>query len=239
MSMQRVVEPEWLDHLPASDPRAIRSRADLHRINQLMSATRLLREALDPLMAGRANARIVELGAGDGSLLLRLARSRAQAWPSIRLGLLDLQPVVAEATLAGYRQLDWTPEVIHADVFHWLAHTHVEADAGNDADAPIIIANLFLHHFEGQRLVDLIHGIAARARAFVCIEPRRSFTSLLGSHLLGAIGCNAVTRHDAVVSVRAGFADRDLSECWPRDARWALQEHAAGLFSHRLIALRA
>ncbi len=235
MAFARIVEPEWLDHLAADDPRAIRSRADLRRINRVMSATRLLGEALDPLLAGRATVRIIELGAGDGSLLLRLAESRAHTWPPIALGLLDLRPVVEPETLARYRALGWTPDVIHGDVFDWLAETH--ADAGTE-DAPIIVANLFLHHFEGQRLADLVHGIATRARAFVCVEPRRSRTSLLGSHLLGAIGCNDVTRHDAVVSVRAGFDDRDLSEYWPRDQGWELREHPAGLFSHRLVAVR-
>ena len=239
--MARKVEPEWLDHLPADDSRAIRSRRDLRRINRLMSASRLLGDAIDPLVAGRTHARIIELGAGDGSLLLRLACARAPGWPPIRLGLLDLQPVVAPETLARYRELGWMPEVIRADVFDWLRKTQTHAgvdDDGDVEDAPIIVANLFPHHFEGQRLVQLVQGIAARARAFVCIEPRRSSTALFGSHLLGALGCNAVTRHDAVVSVRAGFADRDLSQCWPDDAAWDLREHAAGLFSHRLVAVR-
>lgn len=239
MSMARVVEPEWLDHLPANDPRAIRSRGDLRRINRLMSATHLLGQALDPLMAGRTNARIVELGAGDGSLLLRLAQSRSRTWPPISLGLLDLQPVVSSETLLRYRELGWTTNIVRADVFDWLADTPTNTGAdADDGDAPIIVANLFLHHFEGQRLVDLLHGIAARARAFVCVEPRRSSLALLGSRLLGAVGCNEVTRHDAVISVRAGFADQDLSKCWPDDAAWDLREHAAGLFSHRLIAVR-
>ncbi|MEO5962945.1 MAG: hypothetical protein ABIP87_05865, partial [Thermomonas sp.] len=169
MKMPRVVEPEWLDHLPADDPRAIRSRGDLRRINRLMSATRLLVEALDPLMAGRRNARIVELGAGDGNLLLRIAASRANAWPGVSLDLLDMQPIVAPATLARYAELGWKANVVRADVFDWLSDTSVHHEAGAE-DAPIIIANLFLHHFEGQPLVDLLHGIAARARAFVCIE---------------------------------------------------------------------
>ena len=237
MSMQRVVEPEWLDHLPASDPRAVRSRGDLRRINRLMSATRLLGEALDPLLAGRKNARIVELGAGDGSLLLRLASSRANTWPAITLDLLDMQPIVAPETLSQYAELGWVANVVSADVFDWLRDTSTSNDGDAD-DAPIIVANLFLHHFEGQPLADLLHGIAVRARAFVCIEPRRSSLALLGSRLLGVIGCNEVTRHDAVVSVRAGFNDQDLTQCWPKNAAWDLREHPAWLFSHRLIAVR-
>ncbi|MFS8137957.1 MAG: hypothetical protein ACMG50_07525, partial [Thermomonas sp.] len=66
MNMPRIVEPELLDQLPANDPRAIRSRSDLRRINWLMGTTGLLANALDPLLANRPDAHIIELGAGDG-----------------------------------------------------------------------------------------------------------------------------------------------------------------------------
>lgn len=234
MNMTRIVEPELLDQLPASDPRAIRSRGDLRRVNWLMGTTGLLAKALDPLLANRPDARIVELGAGDGSVLLRVANARRKQWPPMRLGLLDMQPVVTADVLDRYRAIGWAPNVIQADVFDWLANTRPAS-----RDAPIIVANLFLHHFDGPRLTELMHGIAACALAFVCLEPRRSSTALVGSHLLGAIGCNAVTRHDAVVSVRAGFDDGELGAQWPADARWNMSEGKAGLFSHRFVAMRA
>ena len=234
MNMTRLVEPELLDQLPANDPRAIRSRGDLRRINWLMGTTGLLAKALDPLLANRPDAHIIELGAGDGSVLLRVAQARKKRWPPMRLGMLDMQPVVSAHVMERYRAIGWTPSIIHADVFDWLATTPPAK-----RDAPIIVANLFLHHFEGTRLTELLHGIASRAHAFVCLEPRRSSTALLGSRMLGAIGCNAVTRHDAVVSVRAGFHDGELSAQWPADARWKLSEGKAGLFSHSFVAARA
>ena len=231
MNMRRLVEPELLDTLAPDDPRAIRSRADLRRINRLMGTQSLLGAWLDMMLQGSAPMRLVELGAGDGTLLLQLARRRARYWPPITLGLLDLQPVVSEETLAGYRALDWQVEAIHADVFDWLAQPQVEA-------APIILANLFMHHFDGLRLQALLAGIADRAHAFVCLEPRRSQFALLGSRLLGAIGCNDVTRHDAVISVRAGFGAQELSKQWPNLNEWNFQERAVGLFSHRFQAVR-
>jgi hypothetical protein len=56
--------------------------------------------------------------------------------------------------------------------------------------------------------------------------------------LLGLIGCNDVTRHDAIVSVRAGFRNQELTGLWPDRAVWTLQEHAYGLFSHYFVAIR-
>jgi hypothetical protein len=76
------------------------------------------------------------------------------------------------------------------------------------------------------------------AGAFVAVEPRRSARGLLFSRLLGFIGCNRVTRHDAPISVRAGFAGQELSQLWPTGRDWSLQERPAGWFSHLFVAQR-
>ena len=68
------------------------------------------------------------------------------------------------------------------------------------------------------------------ARAcFVACEPRRSRARRsLGSRLLGLIGCNDVTRHDAVVSVRAGFRGRRARRALAGRRRgWTLREGRA------------
>ena len=71
------------------------------------------------------------------------------------------------------------------------------------------------------------------------IDEVRGCLPLAGSHMLGLIGCNDVTRHDAVLSVRAGFTGRELSALWPKDDGWMLEERRAGLFSHLFTAYRA
>ena len=66
----------------------------------------------------------------------------------------------------------------------------------------------------------------------------RSRRALLAARLLGLIGCNRVTCHDAVISVRAGFRGRELSSLWPEGGDWQLNEAPAGLFSHLFLASR-
>lgn len=231
MSFARRVEPELLDALSPDDPRAIRSRKDLRRINRFMAAHSLVGTSLDKILRDSTKkVRLLELGAGDGETLLRIARRHAADWPKIHLQLLDLQPVVSRQTLAKFRALGWSVEVVCADVFDWLAQP--------SEIAPVIVANLFIHHFEGERLQTLIDGIATRACAFVCVEPRRSRLALTFSHLLGVIGCNDVTRHDGVTSVRAGFGAAELTGLWPQSKEWNLHECSAGLFSHRFVAVK-
>ncbi len=233
--MPRRVDPEWLDVMPAWDPRAIRSREDLRRVNGLLGSARTLLAALDSLVESGRPLHLVELGAGDGSLMLQMAQQRHKQWGEVRVTLLDRHPFTSSGTLAGLRASGWTVEVVEADVFRWLAQPVVDAEA-------VILSNLFVHHFEGAELERLLAGIAGRARAFVCCEPRRSALALTGSYLLGAIGCNVVTRHDAVLSVHAGFRGDELSSLWPTLARngeaWQLAESAAGLFSHCFVARR-
>src|SRR2546421_4200171 len=101
--MQRVLEPEWLDELPPQDPRAVRSRADLRRVNWVMANARLLAKALNDGLA--PGTRIVDLGSGDGSLMLGVARALRR--PGMELTLVDRAPIVSDATLAAFGELGW------------------------------------------------------------------------------------------------------------------------------------
>ena len=87
-------------------------------------------------------------------------------------------------------------------------------------------------------MCELFAGIAGMTDTFIATEPRRSAVALAGSRALVLIGCNEISRHDAVVSVKAGFKDRELSALWPKDNDWRLTERRAGLFTHLLIAQR-
>ncbi|MDB6016896.1 MAG: class SAM-dependent methyltransferase [Pedosphaera sp.] len=230
--MKRVIEPEWLDDLPPDDPGAVGSRQDLRRLNSLMGHVTSLRQLLQAAERSQPPRRMIELGAGDGTLMLRLARQLAPKWPGVQVVLVDGKHAVAVETRAGFQDLGWSVEIVTADVFDWLRQPATEP-----ADA--MIANLFLHHFSSPQLSELLHLAADRTRVFVACEPWRSQFALAFSRMLGLIGCNAVTRHDAVVSVRAGFADQELSSLWPARPQWQLRERTAGLFTHAFMAERS
>ncbi|MEP6943503.1 MAG: hypothetical protein ABI981_11240 [Betaproteobacteria bacterium] len=231
LRIPRRVEQEMLDVLPQTDPRAMRSRLDLRRINRVMATQSLLCGAIDKALQGGAPRSLVELGAGDGTLLLRLARRRAARWPGVAVTLVDRQDLVTEQTRRGFAAIGWSTRVIVAEVLAWI---------GNEASSPcdLFVANLFLHHFQGPALASLLAQIAQRSNAFVACEPRRGAVALVGSHLIGLLGCNAVSRNDAVSSVHAGFRDRELTSAWPQDRGWRLDEYRGGLFSHCFVAAR-
>ena len=228
MTMVRCVEPEWLDVLDPADPRASRSRSDLQRVNRVMGNAAILARAL--MKAKSLTPRlIVELGAGDGTFLLRVVQRSPLRWRGGKIIFVDRLSIVSNQTREAFNALGWEVESAEADVLTWLPHASPES-------IDLMIANLFLHHFHTPQLTELLSSAAARTGLFVACEPRRSYTAIAGSLLLGVIGCNDVSRHDAVISVRAGFADHELSALWPISSPYRLEEYAAGLFSHCFVA---
>jgi hypothetical protein len=224
--LTRSLRPELLDGLDAADPRAIRSRRDLRKINVMMGTHRVIARALRGRIDG---ARIVELGTGDGTLLLRAARRIGVARNRVHAVLVDRRPSVGAHTLASFNRLGWDVEPVSSDVFAWLARP-------GPVVAHVVVANLFLHHFDESRLRELLAAVSQQTMRFVACEPHRSRAALIGASLLGMIGCNDVTRHDGRISVHAGFRDRELSAAWPHHARWQLDERRIGPFTQTLIA---
>jgi len=233
------VRPEILDELPATDARAIRSRRDLQRVNRIMGSRVILTRALRRALASAPQhvpVRILELGAGDGTLALGVARHLATSWREAELTLLDRQALIAEATGTAFAHLGWTLRPLTVDALEWARAPTQQQLSGR---WNVALANLFLHHFEEDGLRELLSALAQRCDAFVACEPRRSLPALIGSRLLPALGVSADTLHDAIVSVRAGFRGNELSRMWPANGtRWRLEERPAGPFSHLFFAAR-
>ena len=229
----RALEPEWLDALEADDPRAVRSRRDLRIINGWMRQATLMARALArhcaPARPGAPEGprRLIDLGSGDGTFLLRVARRLR--WRHVTALLVDQRDIVTPATRAAFAALGWRAESLAADARDVLAQ-------GVPVD--VITANLFLHHLTAEDLRGLFADAARCTSLLVACEPRRNAFAYAASRMVWALGCNDVSRHDAAVSVRAGFSGRELAALWPDASAWRVEEHAALPFSHCFVAQR-
>jgi SAM-dependent methyltransferase len=209
---RRVVSPEILDHLPADDPEALRSRQDLRRVNWLMGNERwICRTVINfPAVAGRG---IAEIGAGDGALCGKLAR----LFPLTAVAAYDLAP----------RPADLEPSVAwqRGDIF----------DAPRQETGGILVANLFLHHFKAEELAALGRWMRGFG-LLVFNEPDRSRLP----HLLGWLArpfINRVTRHDMHVSIDAGFTAGEMARLLGLDG-WQTCESSTWRGARRLLAWR-
>jgi SAM-dependent methyltransferase len=229
----RVVEPERLDNLPPEDPRASAARRDLRRVHRVMRSVAILKHAVSDLGGQNTPRRILELGAGDGSLLLRLAQAMQPRWRAVQLTLLDRQNLLTPSAIEAFAKLDWHVTVMCRDALEW-------AKSARTQSYDLCVTTLFLHHFEATDLVHLLAGVATRANAFIACEPRRSGIAHLGSRLIGLLGANEVTREDSVKSVAAGFNGLELTEIWSKlPGNWRIDEYGAWPFTHCFRACRA
>jgi hypothetical protein len=225
------VQDELLDELPVDDPGALGCRRDLERLNWIMGNAGLLCGLLETRSQRQPPKRIVELGAGDGKFMLRLAKYFSPRWKGVEVVLVDCKDAMSDETRAEFARLGWNVNYAVSDVFAWL----------EKRDAPvadIMISNLFLHQFFAKEAARLLTMSAARTNFFAACEPKRGQLQLIFSKLVGFIGCNAVSRHDAPISVHAGFAGQEISSLWPKGPEWRLRERSALIFCHTFAAER-
>jgi hypothetical protein len=210
----RIVIPELLDHLPADDPEALRSRRDLRRINFLMGNERWVRRTMRRF-SSEANRGIIEIGAGDGLLCNQLAR----LFPNAPVAAYDLAPRPAnlDARIIWHR----------GDLF----------ESPPPGAGGVLVANLFLHHFEENDL----HALGRWMGNFDVLifnEPdRHRIPHLLGNLMHPWI--NRVTRHDMHVSIDAGFAAGEMGRLLDlKPDRWSICETSSWRGARRVVACR-
>jgi len=192
----------------------MRSRRDLRRINFLMGNERWICRTL--LRFPHATAQgIVEMGAGDG----QLSKKINTLFPTDPLSAYDLssRPLGIES------RVRWQ----QGDLF----------DMPLPADGGVRIANLFLHHFEGDHLTKISEWCKNAELLIFCEPDRTRFAHLLGGFMHPLI--NRVTRHDMHVSITAGFSKGEI----PRflglnDNEWKTEETCTWRGARRVVCSR-
>ncbi len=117
MGLLRSVEPELLDQMATDDPRVVRARRDLKRLNAVILQTGIMVRLLAQYWGDGRPRTILDLGAGDGTFMLSVARRLAARWPGVTATLLDRQNIVSQKTREAFGALGWKVETVAADVF--------------------------------------------------------------------------------------------------------------------------
>jgi len=196
----RVLVPELLDSLPVNDPGAIRSRADLRRLDVFMGNSRWVLQRL--AAAEQSWGSFLELGAGDG----RLCSLIASRW---RDKLISGWDFVARP--AGLDQR-----------VNWRGGDFLQA---GDLGCPDVCSGaLILHHFGSDELLRLGEHLRV-ARRLLFVEPVRHRLPLLLS-MFASPFLGRVTRHDMRASIRAGFLPGELGPALGLPGDWKTKETA-------------
>lgn len=213
----RKIGREKLDGLPPSHPHSLASRRDLHRINQLLGTRSWFGRVLPDLVG--SSGRILELGAGEGMLsgFLRQRPDQASLW---QWHTLDIQAVPSRIN----EGLRWhEADLLQFDEYH---------------SYEVVFGNFILHQFQNNELQSLGERLQDGPKALIFQEPWRRSAFYWGSLLL-TLFMNPVTRHDARVSVRAGFQGEELVGLLGLHPKaWKVMVEYSLLGSYRMVALR-
>ena len=216
MMKERVIQPELLDTLPQDDPHAIRAREEMVMVNGIMGNHRWIERMIH--RHREVGWRITELGAGDGTLSLRLLESGCGT--EATLHAFDLAP----------RPKLW-PKAAHWTCGDVLAQALPETE--------IVIANLFLHHFTQEQLLLIGSQLSPATRLIVAAEPaRRWIYSVLGRLFCEVAELNHVQRFDMQASIRAGFHGQELQQALGLGHEWQVDAHEHPMGSYRFMAWR-
>ena len=213
-----MMDAELLDD-PHADPAAVRAQlADIARLNRLFGGTRAVVDALEPFFK-RAGTRealkdsltvaggggperrwtLVDVGTGCGDIPCAAAACAGRY--GIRLSLFGVERIPAAARLAQMAGL-----------------MAVLADGGalplGAGAVDVVIASQVLHHLPREVAVRWIAGFDRVARrAVVLADLRRSRLAMAGIWMASfGLGFRRQTRHDAVLSLRRGYALGEFNE---------------------------
>ena len=188
--------------------------AALARINRVsLTDRRILREVVRLARASPRPVRVLDVGCGDGDVLLRvgsLARSRGV---EVELHGCD----ISEAALERARQR------AAARGFE-LALTRLDVTQAPLPDGPfsLVSCSLFLHHFSHADAAGLLGRMAAAGRTLLVQDLRRTRLGFVLAWL-GVYGLtrSRVARVDGLRSVRAAFT---VEEAWALCVRAGLTD---------------
>jgi 2-polyprenyl-3-methyl-5-hydroxy-6-metoxy-1,4-benzoquinol methylase len=217
MLRERSTEAEWMDDADATEPAFAGALRDLARVNRLSLAYRPTLRWLDRLVArtGATSLSVLDVGAGGGDMLLRVADWGRRRGVAVTLTGLDRSPWSASYARAAGVPAAW----ITADLF--------DLDPALRFD--VVLCSLFTHHLRDPELVRFLRWIEARAlRGWLISDLHRH--PVPWGFVWGAVRLlrmDPMVVHDSTVSIARGFTRADwrrlLAEAGVAGAeiRWA------------------
>jgi SAM-dependent methyltransferase len=189
---RRATDPERLD-AEVSAEEAIRSLGNLRFVNRWLGGRETLLGAITPLLDGRPRTSLLDVGCGSADLPGWLAEAHPGRLFTVGVDRKALHvrqsPPGVERVVADARDLPFAEESFD-----------------------IVMASLFLHHFDEPELPRVLHGLFRVARhALVVNDLRRArvpycFVRLVFPWLFHS----PVSVSDGLVSIRRGFRQQEL-----------------------------
>ncbi|WP_068617656.1 methyltransferase domain-containing protein [Paenibacillus tuaregi] len=201
----RAQEDELMDDFSMGGDELREALRHLRRLNKIFAAPGPTKDGVEKLwtLAGcPGTLSILDVGAGSGDVNLRLLRWAKHKGIQLDVTLVDMTREACEEAKLLFRH-EPRVKVRQADVRE-LA----------DASADIVTGAQFIHHFEGEQLIDIISHMLRASRYGVVINDihrhRLSYSAVWVTTRL--ISRNRYIRHDGPLSVAKGFRNTDWQQ---------------------------
>jgi SAM-dependent methyltransferase len=213
---RRATDPEMLDE-GVPDQEALRSLADIRFVNRWLGNRGRLASIVRPYLEASPRPRLLDVGCGSADIPAYLLRKAPR--PLVAVGV-DIKLLHLEAAPREVRR-------VRADV-HALPFPPRSFD--------VVMASLFLHHFDPPEVADVLGGLFALTRGALVINDLRrarlpyafakaTFPLLLRSR---------VSRNDGLLSIRRAFTRDELAAAFS-EARIPVRIERT--FPYRLLAV--
>ena len=213
---RRATDPEMLDEGVPEDE-ALRSLADIRFVNRWLGNRRRLAAAVIPHLEASAHPRLLDVGCGSADIpayLLRTAPSDTLAvGVDIKMLHLEEAPREIRRVRADVRALPFGPRSFD-----------------------VVLATLFLHHFDGPEVAGVLRGLFDLARrALVINDLRRARVPYaFAKATFPVLVRSRVSRNDGLLSIRRAFTRDELAAAFAEAGIPVRIEHA---FPYRLLAV--
>jgi len=185
---KRVIEPELLEHAPPEEARA--NLAQIVRLNERFGGHSVLRKTLAKVVNGNPTFTLLDIGSASGDT----AKLIAELYPAATVTSLDLSPVnLADAPY---------PKLL-ADAFH----LPIKPESFD-----YVFCSLFLHHFEGPLVSELMASFYRVARKALLVSDleRHVLPYLFFPLSKPFFGWTPITMHDGMFSIRSAFRGDEM-----------------------------
>ena len=196
---------ELLDAATLDDAALRRNLRDIRRINALLGWTRFAVRALghDIRAHHPQGFSLIDVAAGSADIPLALARWAARAGIAARIVATDLAPQIVRIATEQTAQMP----SISVQQMDALAPPYLSGSFD------IALCTLALHHFDPPLAVAILRNLGQLGRrVFVFDIERHPLAYLSVIPLTRLIPMDAMTRHDAPVSVRRAYDQHELRE---------------------------
>jgi ubiquinone/menaquinone biosynthesis C-methylase UbiE len=189
---RRATDPELLDE-GVSEAEAVRSLGDLRLVNRWLGGRRSILGAVRPLINGNARLTLLDVGCGSADLPHELVRSSGSRLLAVGLDqkLVHVRqaPDDVERVVGDVRRLPFGPRSFD-----------------------VVTASLFLHHFDGSEVAQVLAGLYALCRRGLVVNDlhRARVPYVFGRAVFPWVFRSPVSVTDGLISIRRAFRPDEL-----------------------------